>query len=490
MRRLNRARRSVAASVLAAGFLASAVAFPAAAGAHALVGKKDLPIPEWLFAWGASLVLIVSFIGLTVAWRKARFEDDRWRPVSAALSRALVNRGTEIVAGAIGTVLLGVVVWAGLTGTEAPDRNFSLTFVFVTIWLCVAALSVLLGDFFRAFNPWRAIGRASGALFRLLAGQAAQTPLRYPPKLGRWPAVGAIFGFVWLELAYATGGPGVVGLTPRVVAIAALIYTVYTLAMMALYGVEEWCDEGEGFSVYFSMFASLAPLEVREGQLGRRPFLSGTTSWMVSPGSVALVLLTIGATTYDGATEGTLAEPIRTVTDALLDAGINSGLAFRLSGTIFLLGAIGFVSCLFWGGVAGMHMVRGTYSTAVLGRLFAHAFIPIALAYLVAHYFTLVLYQEQAQFTYLLTDPLGGGATLIGETTLSINYGVIGATAVWYVQVAALVVGHVIALILGHDRAVAIYSDPRSAARSQYWMLALMVAFTCTGLFLLSQANA
>ena len=61
---------------------------------------------------------------------------------------------------------------------------------------------------------------------------------------------------------------------------------------------------------------------------------------------------------------------------------------------------------------------------------------------------------------------------------------------VWYVQVGALVVGHVLALVLGHDRALSIYGDARSAARSQYWMLAMMVGFTTLGLFLLSVSNA
>ena len=32
-----------------------------------------------------------------------------------------------------------------------------------------------------------------------------------------------------------------------------------------------------------------------------------------------------------------------------------------------------------------------------------------------------------------------------------------------------------IALVLGHDRALKVYGDTRTAARSQYWMLALMV---------------
>ena len=128
-------------------------------------------------------------------------------------------------------------------------------------------------------------------------------------------------------------------------------------------------------------------------------------------------------------------------------------------------------------------------SLAKLRVGFAHTLIPIALAYLVAHYFSLFVFQEQAQFTYLLSDPLGNGSDYFGTVSGGIDYGAISATAVWYVQVGALVVGHVAALVLAHDRAIALWKDPRAAARSQYWMLALMVGFTSLGLFLLSQAN-
>jgi hypothetical protein len=37
----------------------------------------------------------------------------------------------------------------------------------------------------------------------------------------------------------------------------------------------------------------------------------------------------------------------------------------------------------------------------------------------------------------------------------------LGATAFWYVQVGLVVAGHVCALILAHDRAVAIYDNPK-----------------------------
>jgi hypothetical protein len=457
--------------------------------AHALEGKQDLPIPEWLFAWGASLVLIASFVALTVLWKRPRFEDDGWRPLPAGASGALCNRVTGFVAGALGVLLLGVVVWSGLEGTEAPDRNFSLTFVFVTVWLGMVVLSVLFGDVFRAFHPWRAIARVAARGFRLVAGQSPPPPLEYPERWGRWPAVLGIAGFAWLELVYAQSGFQAVGLTPHTVAVATLAYSGWTFVGMALFGIDRWLERGEAFSVYFNMFSRLAPLEVREGRLGRRRLLAGTVGWGAVPGSIALILLTIGATAFDGAAEGLLRQPISDTFDAVADAGVGPIAGLRMTNTLYFVLTIAVVSGIFWAGVAGMRTVRGSASTRELGSLFAHSFIPIGLAYLVAHYFTLVVFQEQAQFTYLLSDPLGDGSDYFGTAGSGIDYGLIGATATWYVQVGALVVGHVAALVLGHDRALTTYGDPQQASLSQYWMLAMMVGFTTLGLFLLSQAN-
>ena len=53
-----------------------------------------------------------------------------------------------------------------------------------------------------------------------------------------------------------------------------------------------------------------------------------------------------------------------------------------------------------------------------------------------------------------------------------------------------MVTGHVAALTLAHDRALALYDDAKLAVRSQYWMLAVMVGFTSLALWLLSSANS
>jgi uncharacterized membrane protein YhaH (DUF805 family) len=134
-----------------------------------------------------------------------------------------------------------------------------------------------------------------------------------------------------------------------------------------------------------------------------------------------------------------------------------------------------------------MHSVGRGHTTTELSRRFVHSLIPISLAYVVAHYFSLLTYQGQAM-AYLVSDPLGHGSNLFGTATSTINYNLIGANGVWYVQVLALVLGHACGLALAHDRALVVYQRVRDATRSQYWMLAVMVAFTSLGLWLLSAA--
>ena len=122
-----------------------------------------------------------------------------------------------------------------------------------------------------------------------------------------------------------------------------------------------------------------------------------------------------------------------------------------------------------------------------LGRRFVHTLIPIAAAYLVAHYFSALAYNGQSLWA-LASDPLGDGSDLFGGASSGIDYSIVSATQIWYVQVAALVVGHVAGLVLAHDRALSTYGSPRAATASQIVMLLVMVMFTVLGLWLLSAA--
>jgi len=114
--------------------------------------------------------------------------------------------------------------------------------------------------------------------------------------------------------------------------------------------------------------------------------------------------------------------------------------------------------------------------------------VPIALAYVAAHYVSLLLLQGQA-IAPLASDPLGQGRDILGTATWTVNYGLLGASTFWYLQVAFVVAGHLAALALAHDSALAVFPDVRSATRSQYWLLGVMVGFTTLALWLLTQAR-
>ena len=258
---------------------------------------------------------------------------------------------------------------------------------------------------------------------------------------------------------------------------------------MSLYGVESWSRRGDGFGAYFRLFAALSPLHWRDRALHVRRPLSGVTGLRPEAGLVALVVVAIGVTTFDGFKEGPVwTDVARNLNDAWTGLGLSAGGATRVSYTLGLALVLLLVFVLYRLGVAGMRSVDRDRSPTELQRAFAHSLVPIALAYVVAHYFSLLAYQGQAM-AYLVSDPLGRGSDVFGTADQTIDYGVVSANAIWYVQVGSLVIGHVAALVLAHDRALVFYRDPKKATGSQYWMLAVMVTFTVLGLYLLSAGN-
>lgn len=479
MRRRSGIRAGAAA--LAGAFGALGVA-PGNAAAHGLVQRADLPIPEWLFGWAAAIVLVVSFAALAVLWPRPRLERHGWRPLPAGIGRVLASRPAEITYGALGIAMLAITVWAGYAGPDGQQDNFAPTFVLVVVWVGFVFASVLFGDVFRAVNPWRAAGRATGWLLRR---GGDRTPARsYPERLGRWPAAVGLFAFTWVELASGWGEQ------PRALVTAILVYSVLTWAAMAAYGVDAWVRGGEAFGVYYGLFARLSVFETRDRVVGLRPPLSGLPPLDARSGLVAVVAVMIGTVTFDGFSQGAVWKDISVaISDAFATLGLSIEQAVRLTDTVGLLFGVGAVAGFYALGIAGARTAGGTLGAERLRREFVHSLVPIAVVYVVAHYLTYFIFQGQA-ITYLASDPIGRGWDLFGTASSAIDYSVISQTATWYVQVAVVVTGHVAALVLAHDRALAMYGQARLAVRSQYWMLAVMVGFTTLALWLLAQANA
>lgn len=462
------------AATLAAALLAAPDAF-----AHGFVGREDLPIPRWLFGWAATAVLVVSFVALAVLWPKAQLEGARERVILR------VPKALEVVPGAIGVALFAIVVWAGFSGTQSTQANLAPTFVWVLFWVGVPVLSFIVGDWFRAVNPWRAVGRAAGWVGQRVAPRSLPEPLAYPEKLGRWPAAAGIVVLAWIELAVPQASRN----DPSVLAWLILAYGATMLVGMALYGVEQWTRNADPFAVYFRFVGAMSPLNWEDGKIALRKPFTGLTQIRGIPGTVALLAVLIGSTTFDGLSGNDFwTERALDIADVFEGLGLSDTRALTGADTIGLLLTILACAGLFWLGVLGMRTVDQRFAPIELARKFAHSLVPIAFAYVLAHYFSLLAYQGQAAI-YLASDPRGRGSDLFGTATNTIDYEIVGANGIWYVQVAALVIGHVAGLVLAHDRALVVFDDVKRATRSQYWMLAVMVAFTSLGLWLLSSSN-
>jgi hypothetical protein len=383
------------------------------------------------------------------------------------------SRAVEVVCGAIGVALLVVVLLAGYIGSGVALDNFAPTFILITFWVGLVFASALFGDIFKAFSPWRALGR-------LLPSQGLRP---YPEKLGRWPAAIGLLVFTWIELASGWGED------PALLVSAALGYTILTLVAQVVYGVETWTRYGETFAVYFNLFSRISPFETREHVVGARPPLSGLPQLDQVPGTVALLSVMIGTVTFDGLSQGRLWKDLAIeLTDVVTNLGVSITEAPRVVATIGLLLGVALVALFYRAGIAGAHSVGGDLSAERLRRAFVHSLVPIAMVYVAAHYLTFLLFEGQA-IRYLASDPFGQGWDIFGTASAAIDYSLLSQNGAWYAQVAFVVLGHVAALILAHDRALALYDNPKLAVRSQYWMLAVMVGFTTLALWLLAQAG-
>jgi hypothetical protein len=483
VRRAAPAAAAASASRCALVAAALLLAAPASAGAHGLVQRESLPIPQWLFGWAAAVVLVVSFFALAVLWPRPRLERAGWRPVPAG--SVLGSRAWDVVLGAVGVALLVTVLVAGYAAGGSALDNLAPTFILITFWVGLVFASVLLGDVFALLSPWRALGRATGWVVRRVTGRPPRH-VAYPAHLGRWPGAVVIAVFTWIELVSGWGD------APQTLVSAALGYTILTLAAQAVFGVETWTRNGEGFAIYYDLFARMSVWERRtDGRptLGVRPPLAGLTSLDRRPGTVAFVVVMIGTVTFDGLSQGPAWRSLQGhLVDLFTGIGISAHAAPDIAATVGLLLAVGLIGGFYRLGISGMRSIGGKLDEAALRSAFVHTLVPIAAVYVAAHYFSFLIFEGQAVI-YLASDPFGQGWDLLGTASRGIDYSLLPGDATWYFQVGFVLCGHVAGLILAHDRALVLFNDARLALRSQYWMLAVMVGFTSLALWLLAQAG-
>lgn len=427
---------------------------PGAAGrsmvvAHGIGGRQDLPIPLNFLLLGAAVAVVVSFVALGVAWRSSRFAADGGRPVPERVRRVVDHRVTRGALRLVGVVGAAATFGAAAFGSAEVDNPAPWT-IYVLFWVGLVPLSLLFGPVWRLFNPLRAIYRA------LSWASGGRPLLRLPAGVGYWPAAAGLFAFTWLELVAPDND------TPTVLIVWFAVYAAAMLVGAMLFGTR-WFDRADAFEVYSGLIGRLAPLGRRaDGRLVVRNPFHGLAGTVEAPGLVAVVCVLLGSTAYDGFSRSIF----------WVNLQQSAPLPDILTGSMGLVAFVAFVALTY------LAATRQAGPVAL-----AHSLIPIAVGYLIAHYFSLLVFGGQQAFV-LWSDPFATNANLFGTRTLAVDYTLVGATAIAVIRAGAVVAGHIGGVFAAHDRAVATLPRTRALV-GQIPLLALMVGYTVGGLTLL-----
>jgi hypothetical protein len=426
-------------------------------------------LPLWLWVTGAGATIVLTFAAMALVFSRADFRPHPGTRLFA------VPPGVTRAIRAVALVVFALTLLAGFIGAQDPYRNLITTMVWVTWWVGFAFGCALIGDLWALVSPFR---------IPLLRGF-----LRYPKRLGAWPAVVLFFAFAWAELVWRDKD------VPAYLASAVLAYALLTWIAAACFGTEAWLRNGEAFSIVFGVFGRFAPLYGHDHVLRARLPGAGLLANERVPVSIAVfVLLMLSSVTCDGFFETPL---MRSLETAVLGSPPLAGALFAASewgldesqliwtATLAAFPAL-FVAAFWLTAWAMLRLSKQNLSVSQTACAFVLTLVPIAVAYHLAHYFSLLVTAGQFMIP-LASDPFGFGWNLFGTAGYKVDLGAVSPYVFWYGAVVLIVAGHVIAVVLAHVEALRLFVSPRAAAASQVPMVALMVAYTMVSLWILAQ---
>lgn len=424
-----------------------------------------LTLPTGHYIAGAAATVALTGVIGALAHRLPRLEP-----------RVIAERPVllpETLTSCLSFLILAGLIMVGFQGSRDPMHNLLTLTFWSLLWVGLTLASMLLGNLWRALNPWTGPVR----IVRVLIGRTGSAGLS---RLAYWPAVLGYLGFAWFE---------VVSLRPEDPAVLARVLLGYWLVIFAVAVVEgeDWLKRGEFLTVFYGFIARIAPfwLEIRDHRARMMmgwPGAQIVRADPLPPSAVAFVTLVLAGVTFDGLAKtffwmgligvNPLEFPGRSAVMGINTAGLLATWALVAVST---LGAIALGRFL-----AGR---RGGFWTETGPWMLS--FLPIAAGYHGAHYFVALL--TGGQFAVAaLNDPLFRGDNLFGLSDFWVSFGFLSdfrvMTLIWNVQFAAILGAHLLAVIL------ALHLAGRGAARlrAHLPMTALMVGYTVLGLWLLS----
>ncbi|WP_406831772.1 hypothetical protein ABEG17_02850 [Pedococcus sp. KACC 23699] len=428
--------------------------------AHGVGSREDLPLPFHLLLIGAGLALVVSFIALGALWKQPRLRGSDGRLLPITVSLALDSAPVRGLFVALSLIITGWTLAALFFGKDDANNPVP-SVVYVWLWVGLAFGSMVFGGFWRLVNPIRWLRRGLLALGRIEEDFSLS---EY--RLGYWPAAAGLLAFTWLELV----APDNAELLTLWVAI--LGYIVVGLVLSLLYG-PAYLRTGDPFTAWSSLYGTLSPLGRRDdGRWVLRTPLHGPLQLPARPGLLAVTSVMLGSTAYDGFSGETRWYSF--VQSSAVPAQVWDTAA--LVSFCLVVAASLYAAASLSAHLAGVS-VRGVATS------FASSLIPIAAGYLIAHYWSLWVW-EGTNGLAKVSDPLGTGADLLGTAGLTPPAALIAPGFVAGVQVVSIITGHVLGVVLAHERAISLFPR-RAAVVGQLPLLAVMVVYTVGGLTLL-----
>ncbi|ACV48072.1 MULTISPECIES: hypothetical protein [Halomicrobium] len=439
----------VALAVLAVGRAA------AHGGSLAQDIREPLTIPTWLFLSTGGAAVGASFLLASFVTDRALIDAIHdWRRAVAVPARRAAVASLRVL-GIAGVVLVVVV---GYLGPTDASSNAAILLVWVGWWAGLSMSAYLVGNSWPALNPWRTVAELVPSL-----------DLRYPDRLGTWPSVFGLLALVYLEVVSPLAE------NASLLATTVLAYSAVTLAGAVLFGPSTWFGQVDPPSRVFRYYGRVAPVSADDDGLTLR--LPGTAlserRLVDGRDEVAFVLALLWVTTFDGFVSTPAWRGL---------AGPFVGLGIPPLGVYLLALLLGFG--LFWSlYLLAARLSRSTAETfltpAALAARFAPPLLAIVAGYHFAHYLDYFLGLAPS-LLQTLAAPLTARSTVL---VLSIPG--------WFggVSMASIIVGHLLAIWVAHAAAYDLFPGRLQAIRSQYPFIAVMVVYTMTSLWVISQPD-
>lgn len=446
--------------------------FPKVAWAHAFGQIYTLPLPVWLYLYGGAAAVAVSFLLVAYFAREGK-QSYSYPTLEIPFLNTLTQDWFIFLVKLFSLVVFAAAVISGFLGTGVPTLNLIPNLFWILIMLGITYLSALIGNVWSVLNPLRII-------LSIVPGN--KQPLTYPAKLGYLPAVIIYFFIIWLELL--SNG---IGVNPRFLSFFFLIYLSLSIMISYLFSKEIWFKYWDFLEVFFGLFSKIAPLEKKNNKIYLRPpFVALLKEKVTHPTLLIFILFMLSSTAFDGFKSTSTWLSFYYSFSYVLERLFHNN-TYLLLHTIFWSLSPFIFLVVFLIGVGLMKLiVKSKESLLSLALKFAPSLIPIALAYNIAHYYTLLLTQGTTLIN-LISDPLNLGWNLFGTANLTTSIGFMNASFVWHSQVAVIIIGHIAAVYQSHREALRTFPSHRQAVVSQLPMLLIMVIYTMTGLWILSQ---